>query len=155
MNSLDTKRAHLQGLYIPRKGRFELANGGTLFLDEARRYTFYRFKVKLLRVLQEQEFERVGGTKTLKVDVRIIAATNKRLDEMIKNGEFREELYYRLRVVTINVPPFEREKEDIPLLSLHFLNHFNKKHKKEIAAISPEAMRLLTGCEWPGISGNL
>ena len=137
------------GALYTKKGRFELANGGTLFLDEVGDIPL-SLQVKLLRVLQEQEYERVGGTRTLKVDVRIIAATNKRLDEMIKNGEFREELYYRLRVVTINVPPLRERKEDIPLLSLHFLNHFNKKHKKEIVAISPEAMRLLTAYEWPG-----
>ena len=143
------EKGSFTGALYARKGRFELADGGTLFLDELGDIPFY-LQAKLLRVLQEQEFERVGGTKTLKVDVRIIAATNKRLDEMVKNGEFREELYYRLRVVTINVPPLRERKEDIPLLSLHFLNHFNKKHLKEIAAVSPEAMRLLTGCEWPG-----
>ena len=137
------------GALYTKKGRFELANGGTLFLDEVGDIPL-SLQVKLLRVLQEQEYERVGGTRTLKVDVRIIAATNKRLDEMIKNGEFREELYYRLRVVTINVPPLRERNEDIPLLSLHFLNYFSKKHKKEAAAISPGAMRLLTAYEWPG-----
>lgn len=137
------------GALNARKGRFELANGGTLFLDEIGDIPL-SLQVKFLRVLQEQEYERVGGTKTLKVDVRIIAATNKRLDEMVKNGEFREDLYYRLRVVTVNMPSLRDRKEDIPLLSLHFLDYFSRKHKKEVTIIPPEVMRLLTVYEWPG-----
>lgn len=143
------EKGSFTGALYARKGRFELADGGTLFLDEVGDIPL-SLQAKLLRVLQEQEYERVGGTKTLKVDVRIIAATNKRLDEMVKKGEFREELYYRLRIVTINVPSLRERKEDIPLLSLHFLSHFSRKHKKEASAVSPEAMRLLTGYEWPG-----
>lgn len=137
------------GALYARKGRFELANGGTLFLDEIGDIPL-SLQVKFLRVLQEQEYERVGGTKTLKVDVRIIAATNKRLDEMVKKGEFREDLYYRLRVVTVNMPSLRDRKEDIPLLSLHFLDYFSRKHKKEITIIPSEVMRLLTVHEWPG-----
>lgn len=137
------------GALYARKGRFELANGGTLFLDEIGDIPL-SLQAKFLRVLQEQEYERVGGTKTLKVDVRIIAATNKRLDEMVKKGEFREDLYYRLRVVTVNMPSLRDRKEDIPLLSLHFLDYFSRKHKKEVTIIPSEVMRLLTVYEWPG-----
>ncbi len=137
------------GALYAKKGRFELANGGTIFLDEIGDIPL-SLQVKFLRVLQEQEYERVGGTKTLKVDVRIIAATNKPLDEMVKRGEFREDLYYRFRVVTINMPSLRERSEDIPLLSLHFLNYFARKHKKEVSAISSDVMRLLTVCEWPG-----
>ena len=137
------------GALYSKKGRFELANGGTLFLDEIGDIPL-SLQVKLFRVLQEQEFERVGGIKTLKVDVRVIAATNKKLDEMIKEGTFREELYYRLKVVTIEIPPLRERKEDIPLLSLHFLNHFRKKHKKEVETIAPDAMRLMSAYDWPG-----
>lgn len=137
------------GALYARKGRFELANSGTLFLDEIGDIPL-SLQAKFLRVLQEQEYERVGGTKTLKVDVRIIAATNKRLDEMVKKGEFREDLYYRLRVVTVNMPSLRERKEDIPLLSLHFLDYFSRKHKKEVTIIPSEVMRLLTVYEWPG-----
>ncbi|MEK6673474.1 MAG: sigma-54 dependent transcriptional regulator [Nitrospirota bacterium] len=137
------------GAIHTKKGRFELADRGTLFLDEVGDIPL-PLQVKLLRVLQEQEFERVGGVKTLKVDARVIAATNKKLDEMAKEGNFREELYYRLKVVTIDVPPLRERKEDIPLLSLHFLNHFRNKHKKVTETITPDAMRLLTVYDWPG-----
>ncbi len=137
------------GALYTKKGRFELADGGTLFLDEVGDIPLST-QVKLLRVLQEQEFERVGGTKTIKVDVRIIAATNKRLEDLVKENKFREDLYYRLRVVTIEVPPLRERKEDIPLLTVHFLKHFSESHGKEVKNISPEAMQWMIAYDWPG-----
>jgi DNA-binding NtrC family response regulator len=130
-------------------GRFEMANGGTLFLDEIGDIT-PKMQVKLLRVLQEGEFERVGGTETIKVDVRIIAATNKDLESEIKSGKFRQDLYYRLNVIPIKVPPLRERKEDIILLVNHFLDRFNKIHKKKIKKVEEEALRLLEEYDWPG-----
>ncbi|MCZ6678798.1 MAG: sigma-54 dependent transcriptional regulator [Candidatus Poribacteria bacterium] len=130
-------------------GRFEIANGGTLFLDEIGdipRST----QVKLLRVLQEQEFERVGGTKTIGVDVRLIAATNRNLLALIEEGKFREDLYYRLNVVPIEIPPLRERREDIPLLVAHFLLKYNAETGKKIREIHPDAMRLLSTYSWPG-----
>ena len=130
-------------------GRFELANGGTLFLDEIGDIS-KTMQVKLLRVLQEGEFERVGGTETLKVDVRIIAATNKDLEKEIKNNSFRQDLYYRLNVIPIVVPPLKERKDDIQLLVNHFLEKFNKIYEKEITTVENDALAALEEYDWPG-----
>ena len=130
-------------------GRFELANKGTIFLDEVGEIP-KSVQAKLLRVLEEQEFERLGGTKTIKVDVRIIAATNKDLREAIKGNEFREDLYYRLNVVSIHLPPLRERSDDIPLLVNHFIEKFNQKTGKHIVSVSPDAMDILIDYDWPG-----
>jgi DNA-binding NtrC family response regulator len=130
-------------------GRFELADGGTIFLDEISE-TSLEFQVKLLRVLQEQEFERVGGVKTVHVDVRVIAATNKNLKVCVEKGTFREDLFYRLNVIQINVPPLRERREDIPLLAEHFLKEFCAENNKSNVRISPQAMALLQGFSWRG-----
>ncbi|HEX5269443.1 MAG TPA: sigma-54 dependent transcriptional regulator [Gemmataceae bacterium] len=131
-----------------RKGRFELADGGTIFLDEVGEVPL-TMQAKLLRVLQERHFERVGGTETIEVDVRIIAATNKDLRKLIDEGKFREDLYYRLNVVKIGLPPLRARREDIPLLAAHF----TEKYARPGAApkqIAPEAMEVLLRSDWPG-----
>jgi two-component system response regulator AtoC len=130
-------------------GRFELAHGGTLFLDEIGEIPV-EMQVKLLRVLQESEFERVGGIKTIKVDVRLVTATNRDLLEEIATGNFREDLFYRLNVVPIQIPPLRERREDIPLLAEHFIAKFNERLKKQIVSISPEAVAELVGYNWPG-----
>ncbi len=132
-----------------RKGRFELADGGTLFLDDIGDIS-PSTQVKLLRVLQEKEFERVGGTETLKVDVRIISATHKDLEEAIKRGEFREDLYYRLNVVFIYMPPLREKKEDIPLLANFFLSKYGKKSNTPIKRFAPQSVDALMNYAWPG-----
>lgn len=137
------------GAIAQKKGRFELADGGTLFLDEIGEINL-QTQVKLLRVLQEREFERVGGEKTISVDVRVIAATNRDLLEEVKKGNFREDLYYRLNVVHIEVPPLRDRKEDIALLSLKFLETFNKEDNKEIEGFTPSAKKALQAYSWPG-----
>jgi Nif-specific regulatory protein len=134
-----------QGL---RKGRFELAHGGTLFLDEIGDIST-AFQAKLLRVLQEREFERVGGSSAVKVDVRLILATNRNLELMVKGGEFRADLYYRINVVSIQLPPLRERREDIPLMAQHFLDRFNQENGRA-ARFSPAAMRVLGSCYWPG-----
>jgi len=130
-------------------GRFEIAHGGTIFLDEIGDVSS-NMQLKLLRVLQEGEFERVGGTETIKVDVRIIAATNRNLNEMMMKGQFRQDLYYRLNVIPLEVPPLRERKDDIPLLITHFLDKFNKQFSKKIDFIEDEAMRYLQNYSWPG-----
>jgi two-component system, NtrC family, response regulator AtoC len=130
-------------------GRFELADRGTLFLDEIGELDL-RLQVKLLRVIQEKVLERVGGTEPIRVDVRIIAATNRKLEEDVRNGRFREDLYYRLKVLTILAPPLRNRKEDIPLLVKVFLDKFNKIHSKNILFFSPEAIELIKEYDWPG-----
>ncbi len=130
-------------------GRFELAHGGTLFLDEIGEIPI-EMQVKLLRVLQESEFERVGGIKTIKVDVRLVTATNRDLLAEVGAGAFREDLFYRLNVVPIHIPPLRERREDIPLLADHFIAKFNDCLKKEIAAITPEAVERLVAYQWPG-----
>jgi len=132
-----------------RKGSFELAHGGTIFLDEIGHMSL-DLQVKLLRVLQEKEIKPVGSETTIAVDVRIIAATNKDLKEAIRRGEFREELYYRLNVVPIHLPPLRERREDIPLLAEYFLKKYNQEVKKSIQGISPEAMTILLNYSWPG-----
>jgi len=131
-----------------RKGRFEMASGGTLFLDEIGDIS-PAFQAKLLRVLQEREFERVGGTKPVKVDVRLICATNRDLERMVKKGEYRADLYYRINVVSIFLPPLRERREDIALLVTHFIERYNKENRKQVK-VSPEAMNVLTSCYWPG-----
>jgi len=131
-----------------RKGRFELADGGTLFLDEIGDISASA-QVKLLRVLQEREFERVGGSKTVKVNVRLVAATNRNLEEMVKNGSFREDLYYRLNVIPIDLPPLRERGDDIALLVNFFLQKSMSNHKKRIV-ITDEAMDILCQYTWPG-----
>lgn len=132
-----------------KEGRFSQAHGGTLFLDEVSEMSLM-MQVKLLRVLQEQEFNRVGGETTIKVDVRVIAATNKNLLEQIDVGAFREDLYYRLNVVELTVPPLMKRKEDIPLLAQHFLEVFAAKNQKEIKGFTPAAMDSMIRYHWPG-----
>lgn len=131
-----------------RKGRFELADGGTLFLDEIGDISASA-QVKLLRVLQEREFERVGGAKTIKVNVRLVAATNRDLEQMVKDGDFREDLYYRLNVIPIDLPPLRKRGEDIRLLVNFFLERAMKNHKK-LVKITDEAMAKLMTYPWPG-----
>jgi Nif-specific regulatory protein len=131
-----------------RKGRFELADGGTLFLDEIGDIS-PSLQVKLLRILQEQEFERVGGNKTVKVNVRLVAATNRNLEEMVSKGEFREDLFYRLNVIPINLPPLRERYEDVKLLIEHYLKKFMKEHRKQMT-LSKAAMELLLDYPWPG-----
>jgi transcriptional regulator with PAS, ATPase and Fis domain len=132
-----------------KRGRFELAHTGTIFLDEIGEIS-PTVQVKILRVLQEKAFERVGGEETREVDVRIIAATNRDLDEEIKAGRFREDLYYRLNVVNIHVPPLRERKEDIPLLAAAFLNEFSEENKKELEGIDPKARYALYNYAWRG-----
>ena len=130
-------------------GRFELANGGTIFLDEIGELPL-ELQVKLLRVIQENEFERLGGTRTIKIDVRIIAATNRNLKLDVENGRFREDLWYRLNVFPITVPPVRQRKEDIPLLVEHFVNGYAKKFGKIITSVSPRALQTFQSHSWPG-----
>ncbi len=132
-----------------RKGRFELADGGTLFLDEVAEMS-PALQIKLLRVLQEMEFERVGGTRTIKVDVRVVAATNKELKEEVEAGRFREDLYYRLNVVHLGIPPLRQRPEDIPLLAVHFIKKYAVENVRGEVRLNPEALKLLIQYGWPG-----
>lgn len=137
------------GAVAKKLGRFELAHHGTLFLDEVGELNL-SLQVKLLRVLQEKEFERVGGTKTIKVDVRILAATNRNLEEMVLSGTFREDLYYRLKVIPIDVPPLRNRTDDIPLLIDYYINRVAHESNKERPFITSEARELLQQYQWPG-----
>jgi len=130
-------------------GRFELAHGGTIFLDEIGEVS-PPTQILLLRVLQDYRFERVGGEETLEVDVRVIAATNKNLMEEIRKGTFREDIYYRLNVIPIFVPPLRAREDDIPLLASHFLQKFSQEKGKEVTSISPEVMEIFLAHSWPG-----
>ncbi len=143
------ERGAFTGAVASKPGRFELADGGTLFLDEIGEIPI-EMQVKLLRALQESEFERVGGVKTLKVDVRLIAATNRDLQKEIAAGRFREDLYYRLNVVPISLPPLRERRDDIPLLVQSFLDKYNRKLNKRIEGIEPEAVEALQAHNWPG-----
>lgn len=136
------------GALQERKGRFEQAHGGTLFLDEIGDVS-PAFQVKLLRVLQEREFERVGGNKTIKVDVRLICATNLNLEQAVSQGAFRSDLYFRINVISLFLPPLRERREDIPLLVENILARFNGENNARIG-ITPEAMRVLSSCHWPG-----
>ncbi len=137
------------GATAARKGKFDLANTGTLFLDEIGDMSL-KTQAKILRILQEHKFERVGGNRTIEVDVRVIAATNKNLLEEIKQGNFREDLYFRLNVLPFVVPPLRDRKEDIPRLCKHFLHYFCGKESREIKTISKDAMQALISYRWPG-----
>jgi nitrogen regulation protein NR(I) len=143
------ERGAFTGAVGSKPGRFELADGGTLFLDEIGEVPV-EMQVKLLRALQESEFERVGGIKTLRVDVRLIAATNRDLKALIAEGKFREDLYYRLAVVPIVLPPLRDRREDIPLLVRHFVEKYDQRLGKKVAGIEDEALQLLLGYSWPG-----
>jgi transcriptional regulator with GAF, ATPase, and Fis domain len=143
------ERGAFTGAVRMRTGRFEQADEGTLFLDEIGDMPLST-QVKLLRVLQEKEFERVGGNETIKVDVRIITATNKDLRHAVRIGQFREDLFYRLNVVFIQVPPLRERLEDLPPLTLHFLQEYKQRYAKEINSIDCEALQLLSAQPWPG-----
>ncbi|GAB6904529.1 Transcriptional regulatory protein ZraR [Desulfosarcina cetonica] len=132
-----------------KKGKFEYADGGTLFLDEVGDISS-TMQIKLLRVLQENKFERVGGNKTIDANVRIISATNQELDEKIKKGDFRVELYYRLNIFPIKIPALRDRIEDIPILTNHFINKFNKKYKKSVEGVSTKVMKAMMHHSWPG-----
>ena len=137
------------GATSSKPGRFELADGGTLFLDEIGEIPV-EMQVKLLRAIQESEFERVGGLKTIKVDVRLITATNRDLEQEIQRGNFREDLYYRLNVVPLQIPPLRKRTGDIPLLVAHIIKKFNERLKKSISGIADDALAVLESHAWPG-----
>lgn len=137
------------GALVQKKGRLEIAEGGTIFLDEIGDLS-PALQTKLLRVLQEREFERVGGNRTVKIDVRVVAATNRNLEAAIANGQFRQDLYFRLNVVQLKMPPLRERAEDIPLLANYFARKYADKCNRRIAGISPEAKKLLMSYDWPG-----
>lgn len=142
-------RGSFTGAIDNRTGRFEAAHSGTIFLDEINSTTPL-LQVKLLRVLQEQEFERVGDTQTIRVDTRVVAASNRDLQEESAEGRFREDLYYRLNVVPIHLPPLRERREDIPALVTHFLNVYNEENDRYVVHIDPRAMEALQDYHWPG-----
>lgn len=145
---LGHEKGAFTGAMSTKKGRFELADGGTLFLDEIGELPL-ALQAKLLRVLQEKQFERLGGTQTIEVDVRVIAATNKTLEDEVDNGQFRADLYYRLNVVPVNLPPLRERQEDIPILLDHFLKESNKNNEKH-ARLSKSVVDFLIDYDWPG-----
>jgi len=137
------------GAIARKKGRFELADGGTIFLDEIGEIS-PAVQVKLLRVLQEHEFERVGGEETIKVNIRVIAATNRDLKKLVSEGKFRDDLYYRLNIINIHLPPLRERKEDIPLLADYFLKIYTNKHSKNILGIKENVLQIFQNYSWPG-----
>ncbi|NOZ60913.1 MAG: sigma-54-dependent Fis family transcriptional regulator [Calditrichaeota bacterium] len=143
------EKGSFTGAMTRRIGKFEQANNGTLFLDEIGLMS-PATQAKVLRVLQEKKFERVGGNDLIDVDVRVISATNTNLEEAIKKNEFREDLFYRLNVFRIRIPPLRDRKEDIPLLAAHFIRKYSQQEEKEIVGVSPEALELLMAYNWPG-----
>jgi len=143
------ERGAFTGAVERRVGRFELADGGTLFLDEIGELE-PQIQVKLLRVLEERAFERVGGAKTLQVDVRLVAATNRDLKKLVSEGKFRDDLFYRLSVVTVELPPLRERRDDIPLLVKAFLDEFSRENGKQVRELTPEAMNVLLAYDWPG-----
>ncbi|MDR0828324.1 MAG: sigma-54 dependent transcriptional regulator [Desulfovibrio sp.] len=143
------EKGSFTGAVALRRGRFELANGGTLFLDEIGELS-PDLQVKLLRVLQERKFERVGGSGEIEVDIRVVTATNKDLPQEVEKGNFREDLYYRLNVVSIHLPPLRERREDIPPLLAHFMGKIAQENNITPKSISPEALEYLSGYEWPG-----
>ena len=143
------EKGSFTGAFESKKGKFELADEGTLFLDEVGDMSLSA-QAKVLRVIETQEFQRVGGSKNIKVDVRIISATNKDLKEEVKKGNFREDLLYRLNVIPILVPPLRERKEDIPLLVDYFLDSFAGEYGKKSKKISPEALKMIEAYDWPG-----
>ena len=146
---MGTRRVLFTGAVNQRRGRFELADSGTLFLDEIGELNAH-VQIKLLRVLETGRFERVGGEETLESNVRIIAATNKDLEEEIREGRFREDLYYRLNVINLELPPLKERREDIGLLTDSFLVKYAAKNKKDIKGFSSQSARLLSNYNWPG-----
>ena len=143
------EKGSFTGAIARRPGRFELADGGTLFLDECGDLPM-EVQIKLLRTLQEREFERVGGAETIKVDVRVVSATNRNLEQMIEDGEFREDLYYRLNVFPINLPPLRDRLEDLPVLVQHFVTKFARQMGTQPAPVAPDALARLREYNWPG-----
>ena len=143
------EKGSFTGAVALKRGRFELAQGGTLFLDEIGELS-PELQVKLLRVLQERTVERVGGTETIAVDFRLVAATNKNLQEEIAAGRFREDLFYRLNVVNIHLPPLRERREDIPILAGHFLRRFSQENSRQVQGFTPGAVDYLSAYEWPG-----
>src|SRR5207249_2206838 len=143
------ERGAFTGAVAQKRGKLELADRGTLFLDEVGELAPV-LQAKLLRVLQEHEFERVGGTRPIRADIRLIAATNRNLEGAVKSGRFREDLYYRLNVVRLCIPPLREHREDIPLLVEHFLRKYCAETGKTISSVSAEAMELLRAHDWPG-----
>src|SRR6202789_4342629 len=144
---------HVKGAFtsanMAKKGLFEVANGGTLFLDEIGTMSM-DMQAKILRVLQDRRFMHLGGTHEIQVDVRIVAATNVNLQQAVKDGRFREDLFYRLNVITLELPPLRQRREDIPLLAQHFLRFYATENATEAPSLSPEALRILMDYEWPG-----
>jgi Nif-specific regulatory protein len=143
------ERGAFTGAVALKKGKFEMADGGTLFLDEVGELA-PALQAKLLRVLQQQEFERVGGTRRIHVDVRILAATNRDLDAAVRAVNFRQDLYFRLNVISVTMPPLRERREDIPLLAAHFAKQFCQKMKRSPMAISEKARAALLRYDWPG-----
>lgn len=143
------ERGAFTGAVERRIGRFELADGGTLFLDEIGELE-PPMQVKLLRVLEERAFERVGGSKTLQVDVRLVAATNRNLKKLVSEGKFRDDLFYRLSVVAVDLPPLRERRDDIPLLVKAFLDEFGRENNKQVRELTPDALNLLLAYDWPG-----
>lgn len=143
------ERGSFTGAITKRIGRFELANGGTIFLDEVGDLP-YDTQIKLLRVIQEKEFQRVGGNDTIKTDVRILAATNQHLSQLIEQNKFRKDLYYRLNIVNITLPPLRERKDDIPILVSNFIRKFNQEKNYNILGIQKDAMQILINYNWPG-----
>jgi two-component system response regulator PilR (NtrC family) len=144
---------HVKGAFTDaiatKKGLFEVADEGTIFLDEISELPFI-MQVKLLRVLQDREFKRVGGTEDIRVDVRIISATNKDLEEAVREKQFREDLFYRLNVIQVKLPALKERKEDIPLLANHFLKKYSDELSKNMSSMSPDALRILLDYDYPG-----
>jgi two-component system response regulator HydG len=143
------ERGAFTGALTRKAGRFQMADGGSLFLDEISDMSLTT-QVKLLRVLQEREFEPLGSTKTIQVDIRLITATNKDLEEEVKAGRFREDLFYRLNVVPIHLPPLRKRKDDIPLLAEHFFNIYREKNKSSVKGFLPKTMDIMVRYDWPG-----
>lgn len=144
---------HIKGAFtgavVDKVGRFEAAHGGTIFLDEINS-TSPKLQVKLLRVLQEKEFERVGESRTIRVDVRVIVATNTSLEQAVEDGEFREDLYYRLNVIPITLPPLRERRDDIPLLAQFFLKRYSEQNKCPVPELTPTVLDALKAYDWPG-----
>lgn len=143
------EKGAFSGAIRQHRGRFELADEGTILLDEIGEIS-PAMQVKLLRVLEEGEFQRIGGMETLKVDVRVIAATNRVLSQEVEAGRFRQDLFYRLNVFTIELPPLRERRDDIPLLAEHFLRKYSAKNKKKVTRIHPSVLQRLMDYDWPG-----